>query len=138
MPVPKPEPESDNLDLAKLVSDLNSRDVKTRIGAGQLVADLIRQDDNEAILKQLVKGLEIDETGDLTSDGRYNILYMLNLADSASLRKVIGTDLTNALTQMDDRASRVKSAWIGNQTRDCMSSLQDKLDGKAGKKTCGK
>ena len=138
MPVPEPEPESDNLDLAKLVSDLNSRDVKTRIGAGQLVADLIRQDDNEAILKQLVKGLEIDETGDLTSDGRYNILYMLNLADSASLRKVIGTDLTNALTQMDDRASRVKSAWIGNQTRDCMSSLQDKLDGKAGKKTCGK
>lgn len=123
--------------LSELVNNLNSRDRETRLAAGQQVANLVREDDNEAILVELSNMLTDKRIGELSSSGRFNVLYMLNIADGETLRDVLGPRLTRALIELENRASRTKGDYIGTSTRDCLSSLTDKLSGGEGKETCG-
>lgn len=122
---------------SELVKDLNSSDRKIRLLAGQEVADLVRQEDNTAILEALMSELNDRNLADLSSSGRFNVLYMLNIADGATLRDTLGPKLSSSLLRLEERVSRTKGDFIGNQTRDCLDALSEKLEGGEGRDTCG-
>ena len=109
-----------------LVARLNSTDRDTRIQAGQRVANALRETDNAAVLRSLVKQLERPARDALSASGRFNILYMINLSDGWE-RAEIESDLRAAIVDIKDRANA--GVAIGNQTRDCLTKIDRRLDG---------
>ncbi|MEM7639315.1 MAG: hypothetical protein AAF269_09645, partial [Pseudomonadota bacterium] len=109
-----------------LVARLNSTDRDTRIQAGQRVANALRETDNAAVLRSLVIQLERPARDALSASGRFNILYMINLSDGWE-RAEIESDLRAAIVDIKDRANA--GVAIGNQTRDCLTKIDRRLDG---------
>lgn len=109
-----------------LVARLNSTDRDTRIQAGQRVANALRETDNAAVLRSLVKQLERPARDALSASGRFNILYMINLSDGWE-RAEIESDLRAAILDIKERANA--GVAIGNQTRDCLTKIDRRLDG---------
>ncbi len=109
-----------------LVARLNSNDRDTRIQAGQRVANALRETDNAAVLRSLVKQLERPARDALSASGRFNILYMINLSDGWE-RAEIESDLRAVIVDIKDRANA--GVAIGNQTRDCLTKIDRRLDG---------
>ena len=138
-PVITGEPENTYTDkeLRQLVADLNSTEARTRLSAGQDIANLVRQEPNDRILKMLMDSLGEKQVSTLTTNGRFNILYMLNLANQQDLRDTLGKELYARLEYMENDASRTKGRYIGGQTQDCLDSLYAKLEGKEAKMVCG-
>lgn len=105
-----------------LVAEMNSTDKPTRLAAGAEVAETVRRGDNENILEALVSAVEAPTVQGLTSTGRFNTLYMMNVQPDWQ-----GTRWENrlraALQRMTDRTQ------VGPQTEDCINRLRDKLNG---------
>ncbi|MEM9180619.1 MAG: toll/interleukin-1 receptor domain-containing protein [Pseudomonadota bacterium] len=109
-----------------LVARLNSTDRDTRIQAGQRVANALRETDNAAVLRSLVKQLERPARDALSASGRFNILYMINLSDGWEQAE-IESDLRAAIVDIKERSNA--GVAIGNQTRDCLTKIDRRLDG---------
>jgi Tfp pilus assembly protein PilX len=129
------EPATVSASAARLVAELNAADRSKRLAAGQAVAGLVRSDAPDAVIAELVKELEPPRLQALSAPGRFNVLYTLNLADGARLRAAGGQRLSEALAQIATRAEA--GIAIGDQTGDCINSLDEKLAGRPGVAACG-
>jgi len=123
-----PEPTAET----QLVASLNNPNKATRLAAGADVATAVRSKDNSQILDALVTAIEPPIVNGLTSIGRFNTLYMLNVHgdwhDSRWSRR-----LRAALQRI------VTETSVGPQTRDCIDKLRAKLDGSENvANVCGK
>jgi len=116
-----------------LVSKLNDSDKTVRLQAGQEVAEGLRQSNNDALLRDLVAQLETPRLLQLSSSGRFNVLYMLNSYDGWA-GSSHGAALTAGLERVEQTASAGSAVAIGSQTRDCLTRLGQKL---AGQKNVG-
>lgn len=110
----------------RLVAQLNSDDRDTRIQAGQRVANTLREADNAAVLRALVKQLERPARDALSASGRFNILYMINLSDGWRTAG-IEPDLRGVIEDIKSRQN--EGVAVGNQTRDCLTKIEQRLAG---------
>lgn len=121
--------------IAQLVADLNAADSPTRLAAGQQIATVIRSSESAAGLDALVGQLESPQVEKLSATGRFNVLYMLNLAETWKGLPA-ASRLSAALDQMEQNAASGRAA-IGGQTRDCIDKLKLKLAGNQAPDACG-
>ena len=129
-PVPERIMEAD---AVALVARLDAPDRLERMQAGQEVANALRDSQDPNILRALVEQLESPQAEQLSSPGRFNMLYMLNLSDGWGTAG-IEEDMRRALTQMQSNSD----IYIGNQTRDCINNLEQRLSGNTSvPRTCG-
>lgn len=120
-------------DASQLVARLNSTDRTTRLQAGQAVATALRETSDPEILRALVYQLESPQVEQLSGSGRFNMLYMLNLSEGWEQAGIRG-DMRTALSEMQTN----QSIYIGDQTRDCITNLEHRLDGQEDvPRTCG-
>lgn len=125
-PAPLPAPETE---AQKLVARLNSDDKTTRIQAGQEVAEAVRGKSAQPVLAALIEQLQEPYLSRLSSSGRFNMLYMLNVYNNWG-RSGGASELEAALDAVEDGA--YYGVAIGSQTRDCIDKLRAKLDGQSG------
>lgn len=109
----------------RLVANLNSSVKETRLSAGQEVVIALRSDAREAYLEELVAAIEPPAVRTLTTTGRFNTLYMLNVQPDWK-----GTRWESRLAAALDRMEAETA--IGGQTRDCVDMLRAKLRGDSG------
>ncbi len=126
---------ADSSQIARLIADLNAEDAPTRLSAGQQIASVIRSSERGAGLAALVSQLESPQLEQLSATGRFNILYMLNLADSWQSEPA-GGRLQAAINKIEQNGAAGRGA-IGGQTRDCLDKLKLKLAGDTAPDTCG-
>lgn len=126
-PAPLPAPQTE---AQKLVARLNSDDKTTRIQAGQEVAEAVRGKNAQPVLAALIEQLQEPYLSRLSSSGRFNMLYMLNIYNNWRQSGGAG-ELAAALDAVEDDAASYGLA-IGKQTRDCIVKLRAKVDGQSG------
>jgi len=116
-----------------LVERLNSSERTTRLAAGQEVADTLRETNDPEILRALVDQLQPPKAGQLSSSGRFNMLYMLNGSEgweAAGISDDLGQALSNLNTSGKFGAT--------SQTGDCIAKLERRLAGNEDTpRTCG-
>lgn len=118
------------------VEQLGHSDRSTRLAAAQEVARMVRSEDPQPVLKELMRQLKPPRVHEISDTGRFNVLYVLNLAQPAELQTV-QEDLKVTLADLAEvfRYQVSSSGFI--QSRDCMKSLLEKLAGRAGEPSCG-
>jgi hypothetical protein len=125
LPAPSVPPRQSPDDGAGPVAKLNSSDKSTRVQAGQQVVDMIRSQNGGPVLNDLIAELEPAKYDSMSSSGRFNILYMLNVHEDWR-----NAPEAPALTSALDRIEA--SGAVGGQSRDCIDSLRAKLAGQTG------
>lgn len=121
---PRTEAPGDLSAASRLVADLNSPNKATRLESGAEVAAAVRARDNAAMIEALVTALEPPAAAGLTSTGRFNTLYMMNVFPDWH-GSPWADRLGSALTHIDGQPG------IGPQTQDCIDKLTAKLRGAA-------
>jgi hypothetical protein len=122
------------LDIPAVIAQLTSDNKAQRLAAGQTVANLIRSDNDSAIIAALIAELQPPRLEQLTASGRLNVLYMLNI-EPAWQSRAEAQPLREALATVRARASQ--GVAIGGQTNDCLTKLESKLRGNPAADTCG-
>lgn len=142
---PRPQPATQNFsctpaneaaaaDVSDLLAKLISDDRTSRVSAGQLVADLLRSDNDNAMIAALISQLQPPRLEQLSAAGRLNVLYMLNLEPAWQSRSE-AQQLQQAIATVRSRASQ--GIAIGGQTNDCLVKLEAKLKGETSSDRCG-
>lgn len=122
-------------DTQTLVSQLNSSSRGVRLLAGQVVGDRIRNPADTEIVDALLAQLAYPRLEALSTSGRLNVLFMLNLRPAWSDSRA--TTLSQQLDVIERGGSQHQAVAVGRQTGDCISSLREKIAGRAGNDRCG-
>lgn len=109
---------------SNLVAALNSSNKATRLAAGAEVATAVRAKNNTDILEALVSAIEAPNASRLSTTGRFNTLYMLNVYQNWQY-STWSTRLRESLQRLEEKTP------VGPQTRDCIDKLQAKLRGES-------
>lgn len=117
-------------DVGRIVANLNVDDASVRVSAGQQAADLIRAEDSSGVAGALVAKLAPSQLDKLSANGRFNVLYLLNLRSSWK-GDAHAAELEKAL------ATIASDKTLGQQTRDCVDKLRAKLAGNPAPNRCG-
>ena len=95
------------------------------------MANEVRAEDNRAILRALIAQLDESRRSDLSASGLFNTLYMLNLSEGWA-NAGIDDEMRTVMSELKD------SGRLGNQTRDCVEKMTQRLNGAEGiSRTCG-